>query len=804
MVLLLALAMPTWAQDDAPAAPEPVEESPEPLPEPAEPAAFVPPTLTHVPAIGWPQGAPFEPVDVTLGLLIDEQGGVEDAIVLGGPEPFAGLALQAARDLGFTPAMEGGVGIAVELPFTWTFTPPPVTVRGQVRVAGTRAAAQNVAVFVDGHEVHTDAQGRFEFRAVPPGEHQLEVVDASLRHERIDFTLVEGQLAELDVIARPEAGADTALGVYYRSRTEVVSRALTADELRTTPGTMGDPVRAVANLPGVVRTPFDSGWMLVRGGDPEDTGVFIDGVRVPLIYHLGGFTSVLHPAMVDRVTFMPGGTSVRYGRSTSGAVDLATTQVAAERRVELGADLLHSGVYAQTPLGPNNAFAASVRRSYLDKALGLVLTEDQARIAPRFFDWQAKWDSDRFGLFVLGYKDTISAPTGNDDEVVEIDIVTNRVHGRVDLDTPLGHLQVVPVLALDERVFDYSTEYQQLSDDGGSLRAELTADDDASVRYLAGVDARAGRYTIAVEQIERSSQYLTADPYASVTVGDDRSLTMGLRVDTLQLPGHLLKTALSPRAQGTWTLNRSAQLVADLGVAHQPPPFDLLIGLPDGRYLDLEEAASAGAGARLRGRNLSLELDGYYRHMTRVTLVEDDGTITQGQGRAYGIETLTRWDFRDLSGWIAYTWSRSERQQEPGDLYRPHTYEQPHYLVVVASWDLPRQLTLAGRFRIGSGYPRLGDAAYDLLQTDSLEVPLDPTARRLPPYHALDVKLSKKATFRAWQLEGYLDVQNVYNRRVPEPLITGIDDSETVYGFGLITLPIFGVKGVFWPQKGAS
>ena len=118
------------------------------------------------------------------------------------------------------------------------------------------------------------------------------------------------------------------------------------------------------------------------------------------------------------------------------------------------------------------------------------------------------------------------------------------------------------------------------------------------------------------------------------------------------------------------------------------------------------------------------------------------------------------------------------------------------------SWDLPRQLTLAGRWRYGAGYPRLADEAYDLLQTDSLEVPLDTRLDRLPPYHALDLKISKRATFRAWQLEGYLDIQNVYNRRIPEPLITGIDDTETVYGFGLPVLPIFGLKGVFWPGAG--
>ncbi len=799
-----ARAQDGWGGDQPAEEPaqDPVHERDEdPSDEPGD-LEFLPPSLLEVPALAWPEGVPPRSVPVVLGLLIDESGAVEDAYLIDGPEPFATLALEAAPGLEFSPATDGGEPIVVELPFTWTFDPPPVNVTGHLRVAGSRAPAQRVTVHLDGKDTETDADGHFEYRGIAPGPHVIEIVDAGLRVKPVEVVVVADEILELEILAKPESGSDEAIGVYYRSRTEVVSRALTADELRTTPGTMGDPVRAVQNLPGVVRTPFDSGWLLVRGGDPEDTGVFIDGVRVPLIYHLGGFTSVMHPAMVEGIRFMPGGTSARYGRATAGAVELDTAVVEGQRRVELGADLIHAGVYLQTPITDNHNVALALRRSYLDKALQVALSEEQARIAPRFFDWQVRWDSDHFGLFFLGYKDSIDAPTGNDDEVVEVDILTNRLHGRAEFDTALGHFHLTPVVGLDERVFDYSTEYQELTRNTGALRAELSAPDDHRLDYVVGVDGLGGTYRIAVDQTERESSFVTVDPYAAIRVGDDRRVTLGGRADTLYLPGHLLRTGLSPRLQAAWQVNRRLQLVADASIVHQPPPFDILVGLPDGKYLDLEKARGTGAGARLRGQNIGFDIDGYWRHLDRVTLFEDDGTITQGRGMAYGIETLTRWSWRSLGGWIAYTYSRSLRQEELGDLYRPHIYDQPHYLVAVMSWDLPRQLTLAGRWRYGAGYPRLADEAYDLLQTDSLEVPLDTRLDRLPPYHALDLKISKRATFRAWQLEGYLDIQNVYNRRIPEPLITGIDDTETVYGFGLPVLPIFGLKGVFWPGAG--
>ena len=803
-VVLMWLALLGDARAEEGPSPDPVDDpagdSPdEPIDEPVEELEFIGPSLLSIPGLSWPEGHEPTSVSVSLGLLIDEAGAVEEVVLLGGPEPFASMALEAARDLQFTAATEGGEPIAVEVPFTWSFEPPAVNVTGRVRVAGSRAPAQRVTVLVDGQDTETDMDGVFSFRGVSPGPHVLEILDPALRVKPLDVVVTPDEVLEIEVLAKPESSGDEAIGVYYRTRTEVVSRALTADELRTTPGTMGDPVRAVQNLPGVVRTPFDSGWLLVRGGDPEDTGVFIDGVRVPLIYHLGGFTSVLHPAMVEGIRFMPGGTSARYGRATAGAVDLDSARVAGERRLELGADIVHSGVYLQTPIGDDHAVALAVRRSYLDKAIQVALSEEQARIAPRFFDWQARWDTTNFGLAFLGYKDAINAPTGNDDEVVEISVLTNRIHGRAEWDTGIGHIHLTPVLASDDRVFDYSSEYQELSRDTAELRAELRAPPTSKVDYLVGVDGIGGNYRIAIDQTERSSRYVSADPYAAIEIGDERRATLGARLNTLYLPGHLLRTGFSPRLQAAWRIQRRVELVADASIVHQPAPFDILVGLPDGKYLDLEQARGFGAGARLRGQSVGFDIDAYWRHLDRVTMFEDDGTLTQGRGMAYGIETLTRWSWRDLGGWIAYTYSRSLRQQELGDLYRPHTYDQPHYLVAVMSWDLPRQLTLAGRWRYGSGYPRTADEAYDLLQPDSLEVPLDTRLDSLAPYHALDVKISKKATFRSWQLEGYLDVQNLYNRRVPEPLITGVDDSETVYGFGLPVLPIFGVKGVFWP-----
>ncbi len=805
-MLLTFLCGSAWAQEGSQDSSESAElQAVEPLQQQA-PVELVPPALLELPKLPWPEGEAPRQVTVELLLLIDEAGEIEQIALLSGPEPFAGVALETASRIRFAPALEAGEPVAVELPFTWSFDPPPENVVGRLRVAGSRETAPRVTVLLDGLAAETDQDGRFSYRGIGPGTHTVEIADPSLRLKPVEFEVQADGQVELDLLARREGHDDEAIGVYQRGQSQVLSRSLSAEELRSTPGTMGDPVRAVQNLPGVVRTPFDAGWMLVRGGDPEDTGVYIDGVRVPIIYHLGGYTSVLHPSMVGGVEFMPGGYGVRYGRSTAGAVDLISAPVQGERRVELGADVLHAGIYTQTPLGERNAIALAVRRSYLDKILGAVLTPEQARIAPRFFDWQARWDSERAGVFVLGYRDAIDAPTGNDDETVRIDIISNRVHGRLDLDTAVGELRLTPVVSRDRRVFDYSTESQELQTDTLALRAERLDRDGAELGLEAGVDAQLSSFSVHVDDIDRQGRVASVDPYAQVRIGSQTRLVAGLRLDSFYAEDQLLRLAPSPRVQGTWQILPGVAVVGDLGISHQAPALEAVIGLPEGRYLRLEEARGGGLGARLRYRQLAFDLDGFVRQLDHVTMWEDDGSLGQGRGLAYGVESLARWELGRAAGWVAYTWSRGLRQEEVGDLFEPYRYDQPHYLVVVGSLGLRRNLTLAGRFRAGSGYPRDpdADAAYDLLATGATEVPLDTRLLRMEPYYALDLKLSKEATFRAWQLEYYLDVQNLTNHRMAEPLITGVDDRQVVYAYGLPILPIFGVKGVFWPGAGLS
>ncbi|MBL8742378.1 MAG: Plug domain-containing protein, partial [Myxococcales bacterium] len=82
----------------------------------------------------------------------------------------------------------------------------------------------------------------------------------------------------------------------------------TRAEVRSIPGTFGDPFRVVESIPGVV--PLVSGvpYYYVRGAPPGTVSYTLDGIRVPLLFHLGLGPSVVHPALIDSVEVVPGPT----------------------------------------------------------------------------------------------------------------------------------------------------------------------------------------------------------------------------------------------------------------------------------------------------------------------------------------------------------------------------------------------------------------------------------------------------------------------------------------------------------------
>lgn len=420
--------------------------------------------------------------EVILAIVIDEEGLVERIDVrksaAADPTDVVGLALDdaamgAATNFIFAPAtfcvtelvgdaaqQRCGVPGKVSIEYKTTFAlaeervevptePPPSSQEevlnfvGVVREAGSKDPLEGVEVVVevekpvpssgaaltpeeryDLRTTQTDAEGRFELRGVPPGAWRVTFTLSGYEAAFIDETFQEKERTETVVYLTPlETNRFETVVRRRRAQKDVAKVALTRDEVRRVPGTFGDPIRVIENLPGLARAPFIGGALIVRGANPQDSGVYFDGVEIPVLYHFGGLTSVVNAEFLEDISFYPGGFGAYYGRATAGIVDVASRELKLNNfRGYAEVDLIDSGFFFAGPLQvgelPRITFAFAARRSYIDGILPVILDavigpDGQGIIAsPVYWDYQAKVETTplpnhRLSLFLFGSDDDL-------------------------------------------------------------------------------------------------------------------------------------------------------------------------------------------------------------------------------------------------------------------------------------------------------------------------------------------------------------------------------------------------------------
>lgn len=733
-VVLLGLALSGAAAAQEPPATDPAEE--------AAPITVMPEVVTFVEPV-YPPGAKAQGLEgrVLLQLAISAEGAVTDVAVA---EPagagFDEAAMAAARQLRFTPAQtsEGPVPVVIEFAYGFTLgeeeAPAPINLEGTLVQRGTRAPLADLPVVVVGSDgtrfpATSDADGRFAVRGVPPGATRVVAgaEDVVLAEETVE--MLDGQVTEVTLyVGQASVAPDEIVVVGARETADVTRRTLTLEEIRRVPGTFGDPVRVIQNLPGAARAPLGTGLLVIRGANPEDSGVYVDGIRIPLIYHLGGYSSVINADFVESVDYLPGGFGVEYGRSMGGVVDVKTTSTFPERsRVVWNTDALDTSVLYQGRVGAEKKLGVAIagRRSYIDALLPIVLPLTGADpgfvVKPRWYDYQLKVGtaeddgSGTWSLLVFGFQDRlqVSTPAGftqGTDADTQGDLgTTYETHRAIwRYDRPLGErldLRVVPSLGIDGIGFALGNslrvdQWQLLAE----IRGELVWRPVDALSATMGLDYIGGWYWFETQLPfspdsfssydpleEREPWTVTGagnatgpDPYVDLLIKPLRDrdrwvLNPGLRLNAVTLTDErsddplISITALDPRLNTRFQATPSTTLKAGAGLYHQPPqPFELW--RPEGETnLDFERALATEVGfEQTVGPAWSGDLSVFYKRLDDLIVQNSDFTgldgayfLNEGIGRIYGAELMLRREKVDnFFGWVSYTLSRSVRNND--------------------------------------------------------------------------------------------------------------------------------------------
>src|SRR5262249_42696549 len=140
-----------------------------------------------------------------------------------------------------------------------------------------------------GVETFTDDNGAFAFTDLPVGVHQVELSGPGLISVTTEEEVTAKHKRTVKYYAEArDAGVDEEEVIHAtRIKKETASVSIRTEEARKVPGTQGDTLKVVQNLPGVGRSSFGSGQLIVWGSAPNETRVVIDGVDIPALYHGG-------------------------------------------------------------------------------------------------------------------------------------------------------------------------------------------------------------------------------------------------------------------------------------------------------------------------------------------------------------------------------------------------------------------------------------------------------------------------------------------------------------------------------------
>ncbi len=107
----------------------------------------------------------------------------------------------------------------------------------------------------------------------------------------------------------------------------------------TTASALGDFVGALQTLPGTT-TVSEDGRLFVRGGEAEETQIFIDGIRVFTPYSPTTNNTPTRgrysPFLFDGITFSTGGYSAEYGQALSSVLLLNTVDEPDQEKTDIG------------------------------------------------------------------------------------------------------------------------------------------------------------------------------------------------------------------------------------------------------------------------------------------------------------------------------------------------------------------------------------------------------------------------------------------------------------------------------------
>lgn len=588
------------------------------------------------------------------------------------------------------------------------------------------------------------------------------------------------------------------------------AKSFSREEVRQLPGAFGDPFRAIEVLPGV--TPIASGvpFFYVRGAPPGNVGYYLDGIRVPYLFHIGLGPSIVHPGIVRQVDLYPGGYPARFGRYAGGIVAGETTEPRNDLHGEGNLRVFDVGAMVETGFDEGRGTAlVGARYSYTAAILSLIAGD----VTLDYRDYQARvsYDvtpRDRISVFSFGAYDLLGETRNG-----VLDILFGSEFYRVDTryDHFFGHssrLRYAVTLGWDQtRVAQQRNAISTMV----ASRVEIVHPVDETITVRTGADVTLDSFGSTELEFDdpddpevkkrnalfpkRRDLALGGYLEATMRVAPEVEVTPGVRMDLYTSVG-AARVGVDPRIAARFFVTDKFRIVHAYGITHQPPSFVVPIpGLKPGTLkggLQRAFQTSAGVEADLP-EDFTATATAFHNAFFNMT---DTLSTSSGEfdifadqralGSAIGLELMVRRHLtKRLGGLVSYTLSRSMRSVGREEF--PSAFDRTHVGNAVVTYNLGKKWRAGTRAVVYSGVPKTSPTSGLIVN------PRPKHPERSPAFYRVDVRLEKrwKVGKSGW-MAGVLEVLNTTLNK--ETFASSAGSSEEI---GPVTIPSLGLEGGF-------
>jgi TonB-dependent receptor-like protein/carboxypeptidase-like protein len=656
---------------------------------------------------------------------------------------------------------------------------------------------------------------------------------------KIDFALEARNILD-DVVVSAEKSNT------YEKRKEMSVVSVPVSKVTVMPSLGGesDLLKSLQLMPGIQTGNEASSGLYVRGGNPDQNLMIIDDVPIYYVNHLGGFVSTFNSDAINSMKLVKGGFPAHYGSRLSSVFDIKMKEGnMKEFHGNAMIGMIASKIMVEGPIKKDTtSYMISARRFMYDlitRPLTKATSVNGVSVGYNFYDLNAKINhiispKDRLYLSFYSGRDKILTRQKSQADLNKTTLEWGNILGSFRWNHLFG-----------ERLFSnmtlYSTRYRLANDFSNTLNydnvkektsasywsgiVDLSAKADFEFNVNQNYKAKFGGTSVFHMFDPNTTSYHTTENSAAVdtsfgskkqrgfenavylenevSIGKRFFTNIGARISNYQTSNHNY-ISFEPRILSTYLISDNLLLKASYSSMNQyihlltgsGPNMqnDIWVPVTDVVAPSLSRQFAFGLEKSFKNGEYELSLEGYHKTMNNLITYKDGIAIlsstsdwqtqveTNGTGKSYGVEFLLQKTKGPVTGWIAYTYSKTTRQFENKNYGRPFPfkYDRTHDISIVYLQKIKNNIQLSATWVYGTGNPySLASGKYiittgpedDLNQTSAYykygQAYNNLNSYRMRAYHKLDVGINFYKSVKRGERTWSINIYNLYNRQNP-------------------------------------